>query len=132
MAYFVFLYDFLIIHFSVKNAFSGPFFRKQKVTRVFQWEKDINVVVIIALSSTKTYLSFLKFFLLAKIFGETFIIVVKSTFSKDLFSKESFISRVKQIKKNLRHGFLDERQLKMLSQNKHFLEYTLYLFAFQS
>ena len=34
--------------------------RKQKGVRVFQWQEDINVVVISALLSTKTCLSFLK------------------------------------------------------------------------
>ena len=44
-----------------KNSFSGLFFRKEKGTRVFQWQEDINVVVISAFSSTKPCLSFLKF-----------------------------------------------------------------------
>ena len=39
---------------------------------------DINVVIV-ALSSTKPCLSYLKFYVLAKIFGETFIMPVKST-----------------------------------------------------
>ena len=46
---------------SVKNAFLGLFFRKQKRTRVFQWQEDINDVVISALSSTKLCLSFWNF-----------------------------------------------------------------------
>ena len=37
------------------------FFRKQKGARVSQWQKDVNAVVISALSSTKACLSFLKF-----------------------------------------------------------------------
>ena len=37
------------------------FFRKQKGTRVFQWQQDVNVVVIIALSSTKHVSVFLNF-----------------------------------------------------------------------
>ena len=46
---------------SFKNEFLGIFSCKQKGARVFQWEKDINVIVIITLSSTKPFLSFLKF-----------------------------------------------------------------------
>ena len=70
---------------SVKTAFSGLFFHKQKGARVFQWEEDVNVVVIIALSFTKACLSFLRFSFLAKIFGETCIMSVKSTsFPKEL------------------------------------------------
>ena len=38
---------------SVKHAFSGLFFRKQKGTRVFQWQEDLNAVVISALSSRR-------------------------------------------------------------------------------
>ena len=49
MALFVFLYDIVIITVSVKDAFSGLFFR------------NINVAVIVALLSTKPCLSFLKF-----------------------------------------------------------------------
>ena len=55
----VFLCNFAQFTVSFKNAFSGLFFRKQKGTRVSQ--EVINVVVIIALSSTKLCLSFLKF-----------------------------------------------------------------------
>ena len=62
------------------------FFCKQKGTRVFKWQEDINVVVIIALSPTKKCLSFFKFQFLAKIFGETFIMSLKSTsFPKELW-----------------------------------------------
>ena len=67
MALYVFLYDIAIITVSVKDAFSGLFFR------------NINAVVIVALLSTKPCLSFLKFYFLAKIFGETFIMSVKPT-----------------------------------------------------
>ena len=71
---------------SVKNVFSGLFFDKQKGTRVFQWQEDINVVVILSVLSTETYLSFLKFYFLGKIFGETLIMFVKSTsFPKELY-----------------------------------------------
>ena len=49
---------------------SQIFFCKQKVTRVFQWHEDINVVVIIALSFTKPCLSFLKFNLELRFFGK--------------------------------------------------------------
>ena len=45
----------------LENAFSGIFFRKQKGTRVFQGQEDVNAVVIIVLLSTKFCLSFLKF-----------------------------------------------------------------------
>ena len=66
--------------------FSGLFFRKQKVTSVFQWQEDVNVVVSSALSSTKLWLSFLQFQFLAKMFGETFIMSLKSTsFPKELW-----------------------------------------------
>ena len=58
MADIVFLHDFALIYFSVKNAFSGLFFHKQKGARVFRWQEDINVLVIIALSSTKPHLIF--------------------------------------------------------------------------
>ena len=68
--------------------FSGLFFRKQKGTRVFQWQEDINVVVISALSSTKQCLSFLKFQFLAKIFRETFVMSLKSTsYFKEFWKK---------------------------------------------
>ena len=64
---------------SVKNALSGLFFREQKGTRVFQRQEIIKVVVISALSSTKLCLRFCKFYILAKIFGEMFIMSMKST-----------------------------------------------------
>ena len=32
----------------LKSAFSDLFFRKQKGTTVFQWQEDINVVLIIS------------------------------------------------------------------------------------
>ena len=64
---------------SVKNALSGLFFRKQKGTRVFQRQEIIKVVVISALSSTKLCLRFCKFYILAKIFGEMFIMSMKPT-----------------------------------------------------
>ena len=38
---------------SFKNEFSGLFFHKQKCKRVFQAQKDINVVVIIHHSYTE-------------------------------------------------------------------------------
>ena len=50
-----------IICFSVRFCDNLLFFRKQKGTRVFQWQEDINVVVITAFSPTLPYLSFLKF-----------------------------------------------------------------------
>ena len=81
---------------------------------IFQWQEDINVVVISTLSSTKLCLSFLIFEFLAKIFGETFIMSLKSTwFPKALWWKP-FTSRAKQFKRNLRHDFADERQLKII------------------
>ena len=55
------------------------FFRKQKGTKIFQWQEGINIVLISALSSTKACLSFLKFLFLAKIFRETFVMSLKST-----------------------------------------------------
>ena len=67
-------------------ALNSIFFSKQKDTRVFQWQVDINVIEIIALLSTKPCLSFSKFYFLAKIFEETFIEFVKSTsFPKELW-----------------------------------------------
>ena len=45
----------------LKISFSGLFFRKQKGTRVFQWQEDIVVVFISAFSSTKSCLRILKF-----------------------------------------------------------------------
>ena len=53
-----------------KNALSGLSFSKQKGERVFQWQKDIYVVVTVALSSTKLCLTFLKFSSWAEIFGK--------------------------------------------------------------
>ena len=100
-----------------KNAFSALFFRKQKGTRTIQWQEDVNVIVIIALSSTKPCFGFLKFQFLAKIFGETFIIFVKST---SFSTKMPFISKAKQIKKKLRHDFADERQLMMIIAKQTF------------
>ena len=52
--------------FAIQNIYvnsnpAGLFFRNQKGARIFQWQEDINVVVIMDLSSTKLYLSFLKF-----------------------------------------------------------------------
>ena len=39
---------------NIESVFSGLFFCEQKGTRIFQWQEDIKiVVVIIALSSTK-------------------------------------------------------------------------------
>ena len=55
------------------------FLQAKKCTRIFQWQEDLNVVVASALSSRKLCLSFLKFYILAKIFGETFIMYLKST-----------------------------------------------------
>ena len=69
--------------------------------------------------------------ILAKIYGETFIMSLKSNwFPKELWQKP-FISRSKQIKRNLRHSCVDERQLKTIMPKYRFLEYTLYLFALQ-
>ena len=46
---------------------------------------------------------------------------------------EAFISRAKQIKRNLRQIFVDKRQLKIIMRkNKLSFEYTLYLFVHQS
>ena len=45
----------------LKMYFQVFFFPKQKGTRVFQWQENINVVVISTLSSTKPCLSCLKF-----------------------------------------------------------------------
>ena len=56
--------------FGGDNSFSGLFFCKQKGVRVFRGQEVISVVLISALSSTKY---------LAKIFGERFIISLKST-----------------------------------------------------
>ena len=36
-----------------------------------------------------------------------------------------------KLKKNLRHGFVDEKLLETIMPNKRFPEYTLYLFALQ-
>ena len=49
MAWFVFLYDFAVIHVEMRSQVFS--FAKQKDTRVFPWQEDINVVVISALSS---------------------------------------------------------------------------------
>ena len=74
----------------VKNVFSGLFFPKLKVQGLFQWQEDINVVVISALSSTKPCLSFLKF--------QFLVMFLKSTsFPKELWLK-CFISRTKNLK----------------------------------
>ena len=43
-----------------KIAFSGLFFRKQNCARGLQEQRDVNVIVIIALASAKPSLSFLK------------------------------------------------------------------------
>ena len=101
----------------LKNAFASIFFRKQKVSRVFQWQEGVNVVVVIFLLSTKSCLSFLKFYFLAKIFGEMFIMSVKSnSFPKELWIKP-FISRSKPIKRNLRHRFVDDNARINVSPN---------------
>ena len=51
----------------------------------FQCQENVNVVVIVALSSIKSGLNFLKLYFLAKIFGETLIMSLKSTsFPKEL------------------------------------------------
>ena len=63
---------------SFKNAFSSLFYRKQKSAKVLQCQEDINVEVIIALSSTKLCLSLLNFYSWAEIFGEMYIMFVKS------------------------------------------------------
>ena len=97
----------------LKMTFQVFLFRKQKRYKGFQWQEDINVVVTGALLCTKPCLSFLKFWCLAKIFGKTFILSLKSIlFRKELWEKP-FISRTKQFKRNLRHAFADERQLKI-------------------
>ena len=41
-------------------------FNKRLLGRVFKWQENVNVIVISALSSTKSCLSFLKFYFLAK------------------------------------------------------------------
>ena len=58
---------------------------------------------------------------------------LKSTsFPKELWQKR-FISRTKQIERNLRQGFVDKRQLKtVMPKKKGFPEYTLNRFALQS
>ena len=99
---------------SFKDAFSGLLFRKEIGARVFQWQEETNVVVIIALSSTKPCLNFLKFLPWAEIFWEAYFMSVKSTsFCHEIWWKRS-ISRVKQIKRNSRHGFVDKRQVKTI------------------
>ena len=46
---------------------------------------------------------------------------------------KGFISRAKQIERNLRNGFVDERQRKtIMPKNKCFPEYTYYLLARQT
>ena len=42
-----------------------------------------------------------------------------------ILNSDYFISRTKQFKRNLRHGFVDEWQLKIIMPNKGFPEYTL-------
>ena len=53
---------------SFKNLISGLSFRKQKGTMVFHYQEDINVVVIISLSSTKPCLSFFEILILKQYF----------------------------------------------------------------
>ena len=108
------------------------FFRMQKCTMVFQWKEDINVVVIYALSSTKACLSFVKFQFLAKTFGETFIMSLKSTLiPKELWYK-LFISQEKQIKRNLTHGFVDKTAKDNNAKTNISTNITLCLFSLQS
>ena len=53
-----FCYNSLLV---LKTRFQVFSFRKQKSTKVFQSQEDINVVVVGALSPTKPCVSFLKF-----------------------------------------------------------------------
>ena len=53
MGIYIYIWKYFLI-------FSGIFFRKQKGTRVFQWQEDPNAVLLIVLLSTKPCLSFLK------------------------------------------------------------------------
>ena len=71
----------IIIKFARYNIRNRVFkdTNKQKGTRFFQWQEDINAVVLLAFLSTKPCLSFLKSLFLAKIFGKTFIVAMKST-----------------------------------------------------
>ena len=53
----------LILHqftASFKNAFSDLFLLKQKDTMILKWQEDINVAVIIAISSKKLYIMSMK------------------------------------------------------------------------
>ena len=43
-----------------------------------------------------------------------FIMSLKSASFPKKFCQKPFISQAKQIKRNLRHGFVDERQLKTI------------------
>ena len=82
------------------NVFPGFFFHKQKGIRVFQWQEDTNVIVIIALSSFMS--QFFEILIFRQDIWEMFIMSMKSTsFLKELWWKP-FISQVKQIKRNLR------------------------------
>ena len=95
------LLEFII---GFNNAFSGLFFCKQKGARVFQWQEDINIVWIIALSSTKPCVSFLKFLIFSQ--------PNQPNYWRN--SDKSLFSWTRQFKRNLRHGFVRERVLKAI------------------
>ena len=70
----------------LKTCFQVFSFKSRKVQGFSSDRKNVNVVVILSLLSTETYLSFLKFYFLGKIFWETLIMFVKSTsFPKELY-----------------------------------------------
>ena len=50
----------------VENAFSGLFFRKQKGTRVFRWQEDVNAVVISAFFIYKTESQFFEILIFSR------------------------------------------------------------------
>ena len=118
----------MTIHTWFWNESSCIFFHKSKATRVFQQQEDTNVVVIIALSSTKLCLSFWNFHYGQRYLGKH--ISCSWNQSYFLMKSDKTLLSPKQNKRNLRHSFVEERLLRTIMSKETFPQ--IYLFALQS
>ena len=93
---------------SVKNAFSGLFFRKQKGARVFQRQEDINVVVISAPLLIFSH----------NILGNVHYVPEINLISSGILIKAFYFPSKKSLKKS--ETSKDERQLKTIISKQTF------------
>ena len=108
----------MTIHTWFWNESSCIFFHKSKATRVFQQQEDTNVVVIIALSSTKLCLSFWNVHLGQRYLGKH--ISCSWNQSYFLMKSDKTLLSPKQNKRDLKHIFVEERLLRTIMSKETF------------